>query len=315
MATTERAITAPRDIALPTVRGKRGILSWGRILVRDAVSAIGTTIILLFVAVALFAPVLAPPPNPDEAYMIPREGFQAEPQAPSATHPFGTTERQYDIYYGIVWGTRTAFRVGLIVTAMTVLIGGAIGAISAFAGGWVDEIVQRIVEIFFAFPFLLAAVTLATVLGPKLHNGLLVGMIALIAFGWPYYARLMRGDVLAVKQRDYVLAARVIGAPNWRILLLHILPNAFYSLVVVASLDIGTNVLSFSALSFLGLGAERGYADWGQLISFARAWIPTLSTYWYIVVFPGGALMLFVLGWNLIGDAFRDALDPRRGKS
>jgi peptide/nickel transport system permease protein len=139
----------------------------------------------------------------------------------------------------------------------------------------------------------------------------LVGMIALVTFSWPYYARLIRGDVLAVKQRDYVLAARVIGVPAQQILLRHVLPNAVYSLLVVASLDIGANVLSFAALSFLGLGAEQGYADWGQLISFARSWIPDLVRYWYIVVFPGGALMLFVLGWNLIGDAFRDAVDPR----
>lgn len=284
---------------------------WARVLVREPGSIAGILLVLSFAAVALLAPVLAPPLSPDEPYVIPQDGFQSEPRPPSAGHLFGTTERQYDLYYGVVWGTRTAFRVGLIVTGLTVLIGGTIGAISAFAGGWVDEIVQRVVEIVLAFPFLLAAVTLATVLGPKLHNGLLVGMIALVAFGWPYYARLIRGDVLAVKQRDYVLAARVIGAPNWRILVRHILPNAIYSLLVVASLDIGTNVLSFAALSFLGLGAERGYADWGQLISFARGWIPNLATYWYIVVFPGGALMLFVLGWNLIGDAFRDALDPR----
>jgi peptide/nickel transport system permease protein len=282
-----------------------------RVLLHNPASVAGTLIVLSFLAVALLAPALAPPANPEEPFVIPRDGFQAEPRPPTQDHPFGTTERQYDLYYGVVWGVRTAFQVGLIVTGLTVLVGGTIGAISAFAGGWVDEIVQRVVEIFQAFPFLLAAVTLATVLGPKLHNGLLVGMIALAAFGWPYYARLIRGDVLAVKQRDYVLAARVIGAPAWRILVRHILPNATYSLLVVASLDIATNVLSFAALSFLGLGAEHGYADWGQLVAFARAWIPDLITYWYIVVFPGGALMLFVLGWNLIGDAFRDALDPR----
>jgi peptide/nickel transport system permease protein len=201
--------------------------------------------------------------------------------------------------------------VGLVITFLTVLVGGAVGGISGYVGGWLDEIVQRVVEVVFAFPFLLAAVTLATVLGPKLRNGLLVAMIALIAFGWPGYARLLRGDVLAVKGRDYVLAARVVGVPGWRILLWHVLPNAMYSLLVVASLDIGTNVLSFAALSFLGLGAAPGYADWGQLLSFARSWIPDLSRYWYTVVFPGGALLLFVLGWNLIGDAFRDALDPK----
>ena len=164
---------------------------------------------------------------------------------------------------------------------------------------------------FLAFPFLLAAITLATVLGPTIHNGVLTGMIALIVFGWPGYARLIRGDILSVKQRDYVTAARALGAPHWEILIKHVIPNSMYTLLVVASLDIGTNVLSFAALSFLGVGAPVGYADWGQLLSLARSWIPSLSGYWYIVVFPGIALVLFVLGFNLIGDALRDALDPR----
>lgn len=284
---------------------------WIVTLLRNPVSVTGLVIVIGFVAVASLAPVLAPPPISDQPYQIPRDGFQAQPQPPSATHPFGTTQGQYDLYYGVIWGTRTAFKVGLIVTGLTVLIGGTLGAISAYIGGWADEIAQRLVEIVLAFPFLLAALTMAAVLVPKLHNGLLSGMIALIAFAWPAYARLIRGDVLAVKQRDFILAARTLGVPGWRILLRHVLPNAIYSLLVVASLDIGNYVLTFAALSFLGVGAEQGYADWGQLLSFARNWIPDLATYWYIVVYPGVALLLFVLGWNLIGDAFRDALDPK----
>jgi peptide/nickel transport system permease protein len=235
----------------------------------------------------------------------------ADPEPPSSVHPFGTSQGQYDLFYGVVWGARTAFRIGLIVTALTVAFGGLVGAISAFLGGWADEVIQRVVEIVLAFPFLLAALTLATVLAASVHNGLITGMIALIAFAWPSYSRLIRGDVLAVKERDFVLAARTVGVPGWRILARHILPNAIYSLLVVGTLDIGTNVLTFAALSFLGLGAPEGYADWGQLLSLARNWIPNLAKYWYIVVYPGMALLLFVLGFNLIGDAFRDALDPK----
>jgi peptide/nickel transport system permease protein len=119
--------------------------------------------------------------------------------------------------------------------------------------------------------------------------------------------------VLSVKEREYVLAAKALGEPGWRILVRHVVPNAMYSLLVVASLDVGTYVLTFAALSFLGLGAGVGYADWGQLLSFARNWIPTLNSYWWIVVYPGVALLLFVLAFNLIGDAFRDALDPKQG--
>jgi peptide/nickel transport system permease protein len=309
------AITKPMsetqrvDTIRPRPRGRAP--DWARILLRNPVSIAGAVIVLAFVAIAILAPALAPPPDPADPFQIPRDGFQAQPSPPSAKHLFGTTQGQYDIFYGVVWGTRTAFEIGLIVTGATVLIGGSLGAVSAYAGGWVDEIIQRFVEIVLAFPFLLAALTLATVLVPKFHNGLVSGMVALIAFGWPGYSRLIRGDVLAVKGRDYVLAARAVGVPGWRILVRHVLPNAMYSLLVVGSLDIGTYVLTFAALSFLGLGAEQGYADWGQLLSFARNWIPDLARFWYIVVYPGTALLLFVLGWNLIGDAFRDALDPK----
>jgi len=261
--------------------------------------------------IAILAPVLAPPHDPDAPFIIPRDGYISDPAAPSAAHPFGTTEGQYDIYYGVIWGTRTAFMVGIIITGITFVIGLLVGTISAFYGGIVDETIQRIVEIFLAFPFLLAALTMAAVLQARLHNGILTGMVALIVFGWMGYARLIRGDVLSIKERDYVLAARSVGVRDLRMIARHILPNAFYSVLVVASLDIGAYVLSFAALSFLGLGAELGYADWGQMLSFARNWIPNLSKYWWIIVYPGGALLLYTLGWNLIGDAFRDALDPK----
>jgi len=298
----------PYPAALPA---EARVPRWLKALLRNPISLAGIALVLFFGAVALLAPVLAPPADPSQPYQMPRAGFLAEPQPPNAEHPLGTTQGQYDILYGLVWGTRTAFKIGLIVTSLTVLIGGGLGAVSGYVGGWGDEILQRIVEIFLAFPFLLAALTLATVLVPKLHNGLVSGMLALITFGWPGYARLIRGDVLAVKERDFVVAARALGEPGWQILIRHVVPNAMYSLLVVASLDVGTNVLAFTALSFLGLGSNEGYADWGQLLSYARNWIPTLSKYWYIVVYPGLALLFFVLAWNLIGDAFRDALDPK----
>ena len=284
---------------------------WITALIKNPVSISGTVLVILFALVAIFAPLIAPASISSQPYQIPRDGFMAEPQPPASGEPFGTTQGQYNIFYGVVWGTRTAFKIGLTVTGLTFIIGGLVGSVSAYIGGWADEIIQRIVEIFLAFPFLLAALTLTTILGAKIQNGLVTGMIALIVFGWPGYARLIRGDVLAVKELDYVTAARSMGARGGRILFRHIIPNAFYSLLVVASLDIGTNVLTFAALSFLGLGAGEGYADWGQLLSYARNWIPTLNTHWWIVVFPGVALLLFVLAFNLIGDAFRDALDPK----
>ena len=284
---------------------------WIKELLRNPLSISGVLLVLFFIVVAALAPVIAPPPIPSAPYQIPRDGFEAQPHAPDQAHPFGTTQGQYDIFYGVVWGTRTAFKIGLVVTGLTVVIGGLIGAIAAYAGGWLDEIVQRIVEIFLAFPFLLAALTLATVLGSKVQNSLAAGVIALVVFGWPGYSRLIRGDILKAKENDYVLAARALGEPGWTILIRHLIPNAMYSTIVFASLNVGANVLTFAALSFLGVGASIGYADWGQLLSYARNWIPSLATYWYIVVYPGMAIVLFVLSWNLVGDVLRDILDPR----
>ncbi len=293
------------------MRPQSRIPAWVRALFKNPTSVAGMILIVAFALVAIFAPVIAPPTNPDNPFIVPRDGFTSEPNAPSPAHPFGTTEGQYDIFYGVIWGTRTAFMVGIIITGTTLLIGLTVGTVSAFYGGWVDESIQRVVEIFLAFPFLLAAITAAAVLGPRVHNGILTGMLALILFGWPSYTRLVRGDVLSVKEREFVTAARMVGVRDLRMLMRHILPNAMYSVLVVASLDIGTYVLSFAALSFLGVGAEIGYADWGQMLSLARNWIPNLASYWWILIYPGLALILYVLAWNLVGDAFRDALDPK----
>jgi peptide/nickel transport system permease protein len=312
-------------------------------LLTNPTSLAGILLLLGFVIVAIVAPWLAPPPeNAREPYMIPRDGFSSTPRGPSEEHRFGTTEGQYDIYYGVVWGTRTAFRIGVVITLFTTIIGLSIGSFAAFYGGWIDEVLMRITEIFQAFPFLLAAITLTSVLqtiygrgeaGPLMflakmlalvtfgHNPakpvdpiqlqILTGMLAIIVFGWMTYARVIRGNILALRELDYTQAARVVGASNLRILFRHLLPNAIFPVLVIASMNTGSYVLTFAALSFLGLGAQRGYADWGQMINFARNWVPSLATHWYIVVFPGMAIVFFVLSWNLVGDALRDILDPR----
>ena len=281
-------------------------------ILQNRTSLIGCVLVSFFLLVALFAPFLAPVYNKNNPYQLPQKSYQIAPQPPSADHWFGTTEQQYDLYYGVVWGTRLAFKVGITVTLFAFLIGLFIGGIAAYFGGKVDEILMRTTDVVFAVPSLVLAMVIAAMLGPDMKNM----MIALTAVAWPSYARLVRGDILSVKQRDYVTAARTLGARGPRILLQHILPNSIYPSVVVASLDIGYVVLTAASLSFLGLGAPAGTADWGQLIAMARNWV--LGTpnhpfaYWYTVVAPGGALFLFVLGWNLLGDAFRDILDPRQ---
>ncbi len=309
-----------------TYRIIRGIL-------RNPLSVIGVILITIFVLVALLAPVIAPPKSVTNPYMIPRDGFSPTPKEPGTvwrtnppplpfywtaltgkdkwTHLFGTASGQYDIFYGVVWGTRTALRVGIIIEFFCLMLGIFIGSISAYYGGKLDMLLMRITEIFQAFPYFLAAMTLSAILIPIVGKSLTPAIIALVAFGWMGYARLIRGDILSVREREYVMAARVVGVRDNRILIKHIIPNAIFPTLVVASLDIGTIVVSFAVLSFLGIGTEVGYADWGQIISFARNWIPQLAKYWYIVVFPGVALILFVLGWNLVGDAMRDIMDPR----
>lgn len=275
-------------------------------------SLLGLIIVSFFLLVALFAPILAPVQNPNNPYQLPQKSYQIAPQPPSAQNWFGTTEQQYDLYYGVVWGARLAFKIGLTVTFFAFLIGLFVGGAAAYFGGKTDEILMRLTDIVFAVPSLVLAMVIAAMLGPDIKNM----MIALTAVAWPSYARLVRGDILSVKQRDYVTAARTLGARGPRVLLRHILPNSIYPSVVVASLDIGYVVLTAASLSFLGLGAQPGTADWGQLIAMARNWV--LGTpghpfaYWYTVAAPGGAIFLFVLGWNLLGDAFRDILDPRQ---
>ncbi|HLE30652.1 MAG TPA: ABC transporter permease [Anaerolineales bacterium] len=309
---------------------------WYRILVglfTNPLSIAGMVIILCFLLVAAFAPVLAPPLEGANPYKILRDGFSPQPKPPGTewkvrspevpgwyqlltgkdkwVHLMGTSSGQWDIYYGIIWGTRTALWTGVLITAVTLCIGVLVGSFAAYYGGRVDDVLMRITEIFMAFPFFLAAITLSAALASEYGKTIWVPTAALVAFGWMTYARVVRGDILTVKERDYVTAARVIGAKDARIVLRHILPNAVFPTLVLASLDIGTYVTAFAALSFLGVGTEVGYADWGQIISFARSWILSLDTHWYIIVFPGAALIFFGLGWNLVGDALRDILDPK----
>ena len=306
-------------------------------LLKTPASIAGFILIGIFVLIAVFAPVIIPPVGNDP-YKIPRDGFSGEPRAMGSewkrnvpdvpfwykaitgkdewVHLMGTAQGQYDIFYGVIWGTRTAFLTGFIVVVSTFLVGVIIGSVSAFYGGILDNIIMRIVDIFMTLPFILMALILAAVLSPVIGKTLYPSIIALIAFGWMGYARIIRGDILSVKERDFVLAARVVGVQDYRILFRHILPNAVFPTLVLASLAIGDVVLSFAALSFLGIGTQVGYADWGQILSFARNWITSLQTYWYIVVWPGLTLVFFVMGWNLVGDAMRDVLDPRmRGKT
>jgi len=276
---------------------------------RNPLSVLGLLIVAFFVAVALLAPLLAHPVSRNP-YMIPHEGYASDPRPPGPGHPFGTTEQQFDLFYGAIWGARTAFVVALSVVASAFAIALVLGSLSGYYGGWIDEVVMRVTDIFLAFPGLILAVVIVAVLGQSVRNA----VIAIAVVEWPTYTRLLRGEFLRVRDMEYVQAARALGGGDLRIIARHVIPNTVYPMLILASLNMGSIVITFAALSFLGLGAPPGYADWGQLINLSHNWIAGIPghafEFWYTLVVPGTAIFLFVLGWNLLGDAFRDVFDP-----
>jgi len=278
---------------------------------KNPLTIIGLFIILLFSVIAILAPVIAPPLFPHDPYKIPHTGWKLEPSPPSAEHPLGTLEQQYDILYGIIWGTRSAFKIGFFVVLTNLAIGVVLGSLAGYFGGTIDEIIMRITDIFYSIPFLVLAMALVVAIGRGLHSIILV----LIILGWPTYTRVIRGEILVLREKDYIQAARANGASHLRIILKHVLPNAIYSVLIIGSMRIGITIIYAAALSFLGLGSETGYADWGQMVAMCRNWIvgppENRLAYWYVVFIPGFTIALFVLGWNLLGDAARDVFDPR----
>lgn len=287
-----------------------------RRIITNPLGLAGLILVCFWAVVAITAPIIAPPAERQrDPYIIRRVGFFSIPKPPSEEAILGTTGGGYDIFYGIVWGSRTAFRVGLIVVGASSIIGVMLGGLGAYAGGWVDNLVMRITDLFMSFPFLIAVIIMSIVIG----KGMDKVIIALIVFGWRRYARIMRSEVLSVKELEYVSAAESIGAGRLRIFFRHILPNAIYPVFVLIALDIGSMVLIAASLSFIGVGAEPGYADWGQMINFSRSWllgaVGDPFRYWYTYTYPAIAILTFVLGWNLLGDTLRDVLDPRMRRS
>ncbi|HOQ38856.1 MAG TPA: ABC transporter permease [Fervidobacterium sp.] len=293
-----------------------------RKIFRNPSAVLGFVLLIFFIIIAIFAPLIAKPINPmmldddgnymklDNPYIMPRITWSSEPVPPSAEHPFGMIQGR-DIFYGVVWGTRTAFFIGLTVTIISTLFGILIGSISGYYGGWIDEILMRITDVFMSIPFLLAAMVLTTILG----NGIDKIMIAMTVFGWMGAARLIRANILQVKEEQFILAARALGVKDYFIIMKHVLPNTIFPVIIQASMRMGSLVITAAGLSFLGLGAPLGYADWGSMLNFTRNWILGSSgstfSYWYAVFYPGMAMVLFVLAWNLVGDALRDVFDPR----
>ena len=275
---------------------------------QSALAIIGLALVVAYAIVALLAPVIAPmqefQTDPYEMQL----DFGNDLQAPSTDHPFGTGVSGIDLFYGVVWGTRISIIMGLSVTLVGAIIGTILGGVAGYFGGKVDEAIMRLTDIFLAMPLLILAMGVAVALGRGLFN---IGL-ALAIVWWPSYTRLVRGQVLSIRENQYVEAARSVGASDWRIITRHILPNAMSPIMVQATLDIGSVILISAALSFIGFGPSgSNFAEWGNLVSQGQQF---LLRAWWPVTIPGLAIFGFALGFNLLGDGLRDLLDPRLRK-
>jgi peptide/nickel transport system permease protein len=257
---------------------------------------IGLSIILIWLFIALTAPKLAP-------YDPLEQDLMNRLQPPGAAHWFGSDELGRDIFSRVLYGARYSLPLGIVVVALSSLIGIIVGGVSGYAGGIFDEVVMRVADVFLAFPSLVLAMAITAALGPGLNNA----MLAIVVVLWPTYARVIRGQVLAIKSQDYVEAAQAVGASTSRILLRHIFPNAYTPVFVKASLDIGAAILIAAGLSFIGLGAPPPTPEWGTMVSMGRQ----KFAQWWIAAFPGLAMLTVVMGFNFLGDGLRDLLDPR----
>jgi len=309
---------APRPVSIPAWRA---IPRWRARRLLNPGLLLGIVIVLSFVAVAIAAPIIAPPEGEDP-YTMPRSSYRVEPEPPRAGHPLGTTEQSFDVFYGLVWGSHIAFRIGLSVTAARLVIGLAVGLVSGYYGGWLDAVIMRVTDAFLAFPIVPATLVMLAFFGPLGLASLAAGsgvdaiiVVSLVLFGWMQYARLVRGNVLAERSKQYVEAAVTLGARGRHIILRHILPNIPQGLFVLAASDVGAMVVLGAVFTFLGLSGRRGLADWGWMLNTGRNWIigtpSNAFQYWYAYLPPIAAIILFSVGWSLIGDGLRDVLDPR----
>jgi ABC-type dipeptide/oligopeptide/nickel transport system permease subunit len=260
-------------------------------------AVIGGVILCLFLIVAIAAPIL----SPDDPY---RQDLYDRLAPPSASHPFGTDDFGRDLLSRVIYGGRISLWIGIVSVSIALIGGTCLGVIAGYWGGTIEDIIMRSMDLMLAFPSILLAVVVVAVLGPSLTNAMIAVGIVVI----PQYARLVRASVLTIREREYVLAAHAVGAGDWRIIRRSILPNCIAPLIVQSTLGMATAILDAAGLSFLGLGAQPPTPEWGAMLSEGREVI--VKSPW-VLMFPGGAIFLTVLGFNLLGDGLRDAFDPK----
>lgn len=270
------------------------------LLKRNTLTTIALYVILAIALCAVLSPFVIPYPEhvSDEAFVANKFS------PPSRKHLFGTDEIGRDVFSRVLYGTRVSVTTGMIAVGIAVLIGVPLGAVAGFFGGTTDEIIMRITDVFLSFPPLLLAIVLVSFLKPNLTNATL----AISATWWPWYTRLVRGQAISLKERPFIRAAEAIGTPNHKIILRHILPNTISPVIVQASMDMGGVILTIASLSFLGLGAQPPIPEWGLMISISRNYFPEI---WWGSLFPGVAIFVTVLAFNLLGDGLREILDPK----
>jgi peptide/nickel transport system permease protein len=270
---------------------------------RNPLTVFGLAIISLFFLMALAAPLLTEQNAPDP-YQSPRDWSNISVPPGEAGHVLGTDGTGGDVLYGIIWGSRLSLQLSLTVVGFTLVFGTIVGSIAAMRGGRLDNLLMRIVDVFLSIPELIFALAIAAVLGPSFRNIIL----ALAAVFWVKYARIVRGEIIRIKQAEYVAAARVTGDSTWNIYRKDVLPNAVSPLVVQATLDMGNVVLIGATLSFIGL-AQAGLTEWGAMVSAGQSGL--LAGEWWLSTFAGLAIVLWALAFNLVGDGLRDVLDPK----
>lgn len=274
-----------------------------RIFSQDKLGVIALAVILIFIILAVFAGQIAPYPEQG----LGKSEITQTLLGPSSENWFGTDRLGRDIFSRILYGLQTSLKVAFTVTIIAIAIGVPLGAIAGFMGGIVDEIIMRITDIFLAFPALLLAITLVAALGPSLENAIL----AIAISWWPWYCRIVRSSTISLKNALFIEAAQVIGVPKRKIIMQHLIPNSLTPVIVQASVDIGSVILAAASLSFLGLGAQPPIADLGQMISEGRSYI--INQWWYST-FPGLAILLLIMAFNILGDSLRDYLDPKKNR-